>query len=160
MNKQDIIDIGTKYCMSNNPRFSSVDLYISEDGISYRSKFLGLHEMFTVDTQHTYGTPSELYFILGAVNILSSSGSEISYNIDEEIIDDMVEKSTIKYMKDISNQFGLETQSDNYKDLYNEMDKSSVFDCGNYFYWYRKGKYMYFKLMYILQNNQLIEWNE
>lgn len=143
--------------------FDPVYLYYSKDGVKYVPTDFGLRKFFTVQTQHFYGTDSE---ILYALNVLDSVPDELAvvdiFDIlvmhntqimkamfdgkidaiqftkpDDRIYDDTIaEMKRILKLLDIEYEEGLD---------YNEMhdryfEKSKHFDVSNYFYFFRVGR--------------------
>lgn len=153
---EEVNKIGIEVAGERNIKFKEQDLYYAEDCKTYVPEFHGLYGMFTEETQHTYGSKDELYFILGARKILKDHNIKISlpaFNA-QVLLDDV--KS---YMKNIAESKGIKVTGDGFDDLDTIFDKSGNFDIGNYFWYYRNGKCDYLNILDIMQKNGLCEKN-
>lgn len=151
---EQIINIGARESIKQEADFNEVGIYYSNDGRLYKPEFIDLYEMFTIETQHTYGSEDDLLFILGAVKILKDNHIKPSFPTDEVYSEGL--KDTITYMKKIGKLKDIEVNSNDFNDLYKELEVSGKFNIGNYFSWYRNGRYDYLNMLRILKNNKLI----
>lgn len=151
----DIIKIGSKEAIRKEADFEELELYCSIDGITYEPKHFGIYQMFTEESQHTYGTEDELLFMLGALKILKK------HNIKEQLSNEKVYEigmtDTINNMKDIANQYGINLESNNFDMIYDELEQSKKFSVDNYYSDYRNGKYDYYNLYFMLKDNNLLK---
>lgn len=145
--KDKYIVIGSKIAIESEAKFEKEKIYASDDGIHFCPKHFGLYKCFTVMTQHTYGTPEELLFILG---VMSKHKDEMETNTHEfyktltdkrEMAYAMSEEDTLKEMKRIGSIYGVEVDSETYREAYEKyFNHTKNFMGDNYFYHYRIGK--------------------
>jgi hypothetical protein len=164
----DIIKIGSKEVIRQKAKFKEVDLYCwnGKYGLTtignetyktkpYEGVFFGLYQMFTEETQHTYGTEDDLLFILGAIKLVIDNKVS-DHNLPPKEVYEQGISDTVSYMKRIANQYNVTIINDDYNKVYDEIEKSEWFNPCNYFSWYRNGRYDYYNLLRLLKENKLL----
>lgn len=151
----DIVNMGAKESVRQKAKFDEVDLYCSDDGKLFESKFIDLYQMFTIETQHTYGSEYDLLFILGALKVLKDNQIKVTLPTSE--VYDRGMKNTIEYITKIGKIKNVNLNCSNFHELHNELEDSGKFNISNYFCWYRNGRYDYLNLLRLLEENNLIK---
>jgi|GEM_PF-4115890 len=146
----------------NDDFLEEVNLYVCENNDGhYRGKFFGLYSFFTERTQHIYGTPEELYFILAASKYFDGKEEYLFpeaagqfYRTGEKDIQgqasELAEADTVAEMKRIASFYKIEIAETDEDEIYDKyFDGTGIFLAHNYFYWHRQGKqeYYYYKLL-------------
>lgn len=141
------IAIGGRYAVEHEAKFEKETLYVSEDNIHFYSKHYGLYECFTVMTQHTYGTPDELLFVLGVMSTHKDDMEHDTHEFYKSLTDtrmkayELAEKDALNEMKRIGALEGIEVAAETYREAYDKyFDHGGKILANNYFYHYRLGK--------------------
>lgn len=141
------IAIGGRYAVEHEAKFKKETLYVSEDYIHFTGKHYGLYECFTVMTQHTYGTPDELFFILGVMSTHKDDMEHDTHEFYKELTKArqhayaLAEKDTLNEMKRIGAIEGVEVIADTHRESYDKyFDHVCKILANNYFYHFRIGK--------------------
>lgn len=153
--------IGVKAAIECEAKFEKEYLYTKNNFNEYEPVHYGLYICFTVMTQHTYGTPDELLFILGVMFAHNADIEPYTHEFYKEGTDNYIKAMTMAVqdelieMKRIGEINGIIIDSENPSEAYDKYFNRDKFIASNYFYYYRIGRYMFHECELKVANEEI-----
>lgn len=140
MYKDKIVQIGSQKLIEWEAKIEKIELSVNDGTGRYVRQHFGQYGVFTVPTQHFYGSSEDVSYVLGMVEVGNRTEREYDHSVTMKAME-LAEKDEFQHAKEICNQLDIEYPSHftTAKELTKYMQENSYTNNSNYFYWVRGG---------------------